>query len=124
MERPWLRNYEPGVPSTLNYPPRPLHANLEESAHKYPHATATVFLNAKLTYAQLNALADGLLLLSSSWESRRAIGWRFMWPTVRSLWSPTTGHSEQERSWLLSIRSIRRVKSSINWWTAEHKSCS
>ena len=58
MEKPWLKHYEPGVPYTIHYPERPLHTNLEESAHKYPNATATIFLDAKLTYAQLNALAD------------------------------------------------------------------
>jgi len=58
MEKPWLKSYEPQVPPTLQYPQRPLHANLEESAHKYPQATATIFMDARLTYAQLNALAD------------------------------------------------------------------
>nr|MBC7244846.1 long-chain fatty acid--CoA ligase [Chloroflexota bacterium] len=58
MEKPWLKNYEPQVPHTIKYPERPLHTNLEESARKYPNATATIFMDAKLTYAQLNALAD------------------------------------------------------------------
>ena len=58
MEKPWLKNYEPQVPHTIEYPERPLHTNLEESARKYPNATATIFMDAKLTYAQLNALAD------------------------------------------------------------------
>jgi long-chain acyl-CoA synthetase len=58
MEKPWLKNYEPQVPPTLTYPPRPLDANLTEMAHKYPQATATIFMNAKLTYAQLNTLVD------------------------------------------------------------------
>jgi len=58
MEKPWLTNYEPQVPPTLTYPQRPLDANLTESARQYPNATATIFMNAKLTYAQLNALVD------------------------------------------------------------------
>ena len=58
MEKPWLKNYEPQVPPTLQYPDRPLHTNLDESARKYPNATATIFLNGKLTYSQVNALAD------------------------------------------------------------------
>jgi len=58
MEKPWLKSYEPEVPSTIRYPERPLFTNLEESARKYPDATATIFMDAKLTYAQLNALAD------------------------------------------------------------------
>ena len=58
MEKPWLKSYEPQVPPTLTYPQRPLDANLTETAHKFPDATATVFMDAKLTYAQLNALVD------------------------------------------------------------------
>jgi long-chain acyl-CoA synthetase len=46
------------VPPNLKYPERPLHTNLEESARKYPDATATIFMGAKLTYAQLSALVD------------------------------------------------------------------
>jgi long-chain acyl-CoA synthetase len=58
MERPWLRHYEAQVPRTLEYPQRPLHSNLEQSALKHPEATATIFLNARLKYAELNSLAD------------------------------------------------------------------
>ena len=58
MEKPWLKNYEPGVPHTLEYPDRPLHANLEETARRYPDATATIFLEARMTYRQLNELVD------------------------------------------------------------------
>jgi long-chain acyl-CoA synthetase len=58
MERPWLKNYEPLVPPNLKYPEVPLHTNLEESARKHPDATATIFMDAKLTYGQLNALVD------------------------------------------------------------------
>jgi len=58
MEKPWLKSYEPAVPPTLQYPERSLDANLTESARKYPQAPATIFMDAKLTYAQVNALAD------------------------------------------------------------------
>jgi len=58
MERPWLKHYEPLVPPHLEYPRRPLHTNLEETARKYPDATATVFMDARLTYARLSALVD------------------------------------------------------------------
>ena len=58
MEKPWLKSYEPQVPPTIKYPERPVDANLTESALKYPNATATIFQDAKLTYAQLNQLAD------------------------------------------------------------------
>ncbi len=57
-ERPWLKSYEPQVPHTISYPDRPLDSNLVESAQKYPDATATIYMGAKLTYAQLNKLVD------------------------------------------------------------------
>ncbi len=58
MQKPWLKHYEPQVPPTLEYPDRPLHTNLEQSARKHPDATATIFLNAKMTYRELDELAD------------------------------------------------------------------
>jgi long-chain acyl-CoA synthetase len=58
MLKPWLKHYEPQVPPTLEYPDRPLHTNLEQSARKHPDATATIFLNAKMTYRELDELAD------------------------------------------------------------------
>ncbi len=29
-DRPWLKHYDAGIPSTLEYPPIPLHAFLEQ----------------------------------------------------------------------------------------------
>jgi len=58
MEKPWLKSYEPQVPPTLTYPHRPLHDNLAESARKHPGATATIFQNAKLSYAEVDSLVD------------------------------------------------------------------
>jgi len=58
MEKPLLKNYDPQVPPTIKYPDRPLHTNLEETARKYPDATATILMNAKMTYGQLNELVD------------------------------------------------------------------
>ena len=58
MEMPWLSHYEPSVPPTLEYPQRALHTNLEEAALKHPGAAAIIFLDATLTYAQLNDLTD------------------------------------------------------------------
>jgi long-chain acyl-CoA synthetase len=58
MDKLWLSSYEPQVPPTIDYPQRPLFVNLEESARKYPEATATIFLNKAMTYRELNELAD------------------------------------------------------------------
>lgn len=58
MEKLWLKNYERQVPPTLEYPERPLHTNLEETARTHPDATAAIFLNHKMSYKELNELAD------------------------------------------------------------------
>ena len=38
MLNPWLEHYEPGVPSTLEYPALPLHGLLEQAAALRPVA--------------------------------------------------------------------------------------
>ncbi|NIO71474.1 MAG: AMP-binding protein, partial [Anaerolineae bacterium] len=64
MEKPWLKNYEEGVPATIAYPDIPLHQILAETARKYPNNTATIFgnvveplgnmlLDAKMTYREI-----------------------------------------------------------------------
>ena len=58
MDKPWLKSYDPGVPAHIDYPDVPLHAFLEDAARKHPNKTATVFFNARLTYRQLDALAN------------------------------------------------------------------
>jgi long-chain acyl-CoA synthetase len=58
MLNPWLEHYEPGVPSTLEYPALPLHGLLEQTAARHPHCIATIFFGAQLTYRALNAAAN------------------------------------------------------------------
>jgi len=60
FEKPWLNHYDPGVPSTIDYPDIPVHEMLEENARKYPHAPCTIFKGAVITYAEMNALTDRL----------------------------------------------------------------
>lgn len=69
-ERPWTKNYDPGVPATLEpYPEKPLFALLRESAQKYPNNPATVMTAAlpvvgrlahQLTYRELDMYSDAL----------------------------------------------------------------
>jgi len=71
MDKPWLKHYEPSVPATLQYPPWPLHKVLESSASRYPTATATIFMDARLSYAQLQALVDRFAALLQQLGVRR-----------------------------------------------------
>jgi long-chain acyl-CoA synthetase len=59
MNKPWLKNYDPGVPQTLApYPDIPLFQFLEGSARKYPDKPCTIFKGAIVTYKQMNDITD------------------------------------------------------------------
>jgi long-chain acyl-CoA synthetase len=62
-ERPWLKNYPPDVPNSLEpFPEKPVWWLLEESAEKFPHRPAIAFPVAprakRLTYRQLKEQAE------------------------------------------------------------------
>ena len=43
MEKPWLNEYDSGVPATIDYPPVPVHQFLLDAAAKYPNKPALIF---------------------------------------------------------------------------------
>jgi len=49
----YTKGYDAGVPASLEYPAVPLHALLDQAAELYPASTATIFFNAKRSYASL-----------------------------------------------------------------------
>ena len=59
-ERPWLKQYDKGVPFTIDYPPVPVTYFLEESARKYPEAVCTIFKGARISYKEMDELTDRL----------------------------------------------------------------
>ena len=59
-KKPWLVNYDEGVPQTIEYPEVPLFYFLEESAKTYPDAACTIFKGAKITYKEMNNITDSL----------------------------------------------------------------
>ncbi len=59
-EKPWLKSYEDQVPAELEYPEIALHQWLEGAAEEYPDHTAIIFQGRKITYQQLNELADAV----------------------------------------------------------------
>ncbi len=59
-QKPWLKNYDDGVPHTINYPDIPLFHLLEESARNYPDSTCTIFKGARISYREMDALSDRL----------------------------------------------------------------
>jgi long-chain acyl-CoA synthetase len=58
--KPWVANYEPGVPAELDVPDYPLFRMLEESAAKYPGNTALIFKGRKISYRELNEMTDAV----------------------------------------------------------------
>jgi long-chain acyl-CoA synthetase len=56
--RPWLKHYDYWVQPHQNYPCRPLYEILRGATAEIPEATATVFLGAQLTFAEIKERAD------------------------------------------------------------------
>lgn len=69
-DRPWIKRYDPGTPSTLApYPDKPIHSFLQEAARTNPTAPAIISsahvpvagrLASTLTYAELDQQSDAL----------------------------------------------------------------
>jgi long-chain acyl-CoA synthetase len=59
-EKPWLKIYDEGVPTSIDYPPIPAHGFLESNAKEYPDNPALIFKGNVLDYRELNELSDRL----------------------------------------------------------------
>jgi long-chain acyl-CoA synthetase len=57
-ERPWLNQYEPGVPYTIGIPNIPLHHLLRSAVRRFPLRTSIFFEGSKLSYRRLNHEAN------------------------------------------------------------------
>lgn len=60
MERPWLRHYDEGVPTQLDYPHVPLYYLLDEAAGRAPRRPATNFFGKTLSYGAIKDQSDRL----------------------------------------------------------------
>ena len=66
MAKPWLKYYDEGVPTTIDYPSIPVDQLLTKAASKHPDHTAIIFgarvgsrlMDAKFTYGQINNAAN------------------------------------------------------------------
>ncbi len=54
----WQKNYDKGVPTTIEYPKAPLFHFLEDAARKYPDRACTIFKGAVVTYKEMNEISD------------------------------------------------------------------
>src|SRR5688572_4725877 len=66
-DRPWLENYENGVPYTVDVPNIPLHHLLRSAVRRFPNHAAIFFEGTRFSYRQLNhevnRFANALLAL-------------------------------------------------------------
>ncbi|MCE4603508.1 MAG: long-chain fatty acid--CoA ligase [Aeropyrum sp.] len=53
LSKPWLKNYDEGVPHDIEIPNKPLYWILEESASKFPNRSALVFYGREVSYMEL-----------------------------------------------------------------------
>ncbi len=58
MEKPWYKSYAQGIPSTLDYENTKMTQALSRSAAEFPNNRALIFLDAKISYKQLNDMAN------------------------------------------------------------------
>jgi len=57
-ERPWLENYESGVPYTVGIPNIPLHHLLRSAVRRFPNHSAILFEGTRISYRRLNHEAN------------------------------------------------------------------
>ena len=66
--RPWVKNYDEGVPPEIEIPEIPLFAILDETASKYPRRTAFYFFGRRVSYAEFKRAADSFAkALAENW---------------------------------------------------------
>jgi long-chain acyl-CoA synthetase len=57
-KRPWLENYELGVPYTVDVPRIPLHHLLRSAVRRFPNRPAILFEGTRISYRRLNQEAN------------------------------------------------------------------
>lgn len=58
MEKIWFKEYDAGIPRSVDIPDIPMDRILDQTAKKYPNRIAAIYYNNKITYAQLNSLVN------------------------------------------------------------------
>jgi long-chain acyl-CoA synthetase len=58
--KPWVANYDEGVPATIDYPKIASFELLERTAKKFPDQPCTIFKGAVITYLEMNEITDSL----------------------------------------------------------------
>jgi long-chain acyl-CoA synthetase len=59
-DKPWVKQYDKGVPATIEVPTHPVQHFLEEGARRIPTNPAMVFQGGEISYRELNDAADAV----------------------------------------------------------------
>ena len=59
-DKPWVKQYDKGVPATIEVPTHPVQHFLEEGARRIPTNPAMVFQGGEISYRELNEAADAV----------------------------------------------------------------
>jgi len=59
-QKPWLKNYDPHVPPTLEYEEKTFAEKFLEMVGKYPDKTAIIYMGRKISYRQMDELSNRL----------------------------------------------------------------
>ncbi len=59
-DKPWLKQYDPGVPYQLDLPDHTIQDFLTQAAQKFPNNTAVTFKGTRLNYRDFDALSDAV----------------------------------------------------------------
>lgn len=75
-DKPWLNQYDSGVPATIQYPPIPLQQFLRQAAQNYPSRPCTIFQDEIITYREMDLLSDRLagVLIKSGIQKGDRVG--------------------------------------------------
>lgn len=58
MDKPWLKFYDQGVPTTLEYPPLNMYQVFQMAVEENPKGIATIFFGARTNYAELGRAVE------------------------------------------------------------------
>ena len=58
MEKPWYKSYAKGIPRQVEYERTPMPLALARTARELPDKTALVFIDSKISYRQLDDMAN------------------------------------------------------------------
>ncbi len=57
-EKPWLRNYDPNVPATLQYEEKTFAEKFRQIVNEFPDKTALIYMGKRITYRELDRLSN------------------------------------------------------------------